>query len=183
MADEQQEGTEFERSWIPRWCWAVFHWCKFLVTFVEFQWNRTLQRGPDIMSRSKILEQNQAFWCPDTELLWTNWNMPSYISHHYFKLLWLPGDSFLFSIIICCVFSISYPRDLMVEPNIPAEHSITMQEWWKHMYWQRSTAFSYFYSLLSEETNANLFCSKEILEVQDLSAKCIISGWCYQVWY
>lgn len=141
MADEQQEGAEFERSWIPRWCWAVFHWCKFLVTF---------QRGANIMSRSKILEQNQVFWCPDTELLWNNWNMPSSISHHYFKILWLPGDSFLFSIIICCVFSISYPRDLKAEPNIPAEHSITMQKWWKHMYSQRSVAFSFTHCFLKK---------------------------------
>lgn len=133
MAHEQQEGTELERSWIPSECWAVCYWGKLLVTFAEFQWNRTFQSGPDFMSRSKILEQNQVFWRPDTELLWTNWGMPSSISHHYVKLSWLPGDSFLFSIIICSVFSISCPTDLMVEPNIPAEHSITMHKWWKHV--------------------------------------------------
>ena len=79
----------------------------------------TFQRGPDIVSAGRILEQNQVFWCcPDTKLLWTDWNMLSSLSHHYFKLLWLIGDNVLLSIIICSVFSISCSRDSTVEPKI-----------------------------------------------------------------
>lgn len=61
---------------------------------------------------------------PDTELLWTTWNMPFSISHHYFKLLWLIGDSFLFSVMICSVFSISCSGDLTVEPEIPTKYLV-----------------------------------------------------------
>lgn len=124
---------------------AVDSWsplCSFSDTAIN-----TSQRGPDIVSAGRILEQNQVFRCPDTELPWTKQNMPSSIFHHYFKLLWLIGDTFLLSIITCSVFSISCSKDLMVEPKIPTEHQITMQEWWKHTWLSGSTAFSYFYIL------------------------------------
>lgn len=92
----------------------------------------TFQRRRDIVFAGRIVEQNQVFWSPDPEPLWTNWNMSSSISRHYFKLLWWIGDRFLLNIIffLFCLQHLLFKG--LYSQTEHTEYIINMKDWWKH---------------------------------------------------